>query len=253
MIEPTVAVASFAIEEAADLPAGQRLYCIGDLHGRADLLDALLQCIDHHMKIKPVDKACEIHLGDMIDRGPDSRRVLEILSGKPVDRTRVLLRGNHEQRLLDLLANAEDCEQWLYEGGYETLLSYGVPKDMLTVSVDSPRVIRHLQQAMGAHVEVLRATKIWHEMSGFLFVHAGVDPSKSFEDQNTADMLMIREPFLSHKARWDYCVVHGHTPSYNVTRGPHRIGIDTGAYATGKLTCLVLDPEGSMTITITRR
>ncbi len=253
MLQPTVSVASFAIDEAKNLEPGQRIYCIGDLHGRADLLDALEQCIDHHMKIKPARQAYEIHLGDMIDRGSDSRRVLEILSQTPPDRTRILLRGNHEQRLLDLLANADDCEQWLYEGGYETLISYGVPKDLLTVSVDAGRVMKHLALAMGPHVDLLKATRLWHRIGGFLFVHAGVDPSKGFADQDMADMLMVREPFLSHPLKWEFCVVHGHTPSYDVTRGPHRIGIDTGAYATGKLTCLVLDPEGSMTITIIRR
>jgi serine/threonine protein phosphatase 1 len=247
-----VAVAKFDLDQTETLSGNTRCYCVGDIHGCSDMLEALSACIDHHMKLFPVANAFEIHLGDMIDRGPDSRGVLTELAGDPGNRQRILIRGNHEQRVLDLLEDPFGIEQWLYEGGYETLLSYDVPRELLRAPLDPQAVVSRLRLAMGPHVALLQSTRLFHETGAFLFVHAGVDPYRTLIEQSSNDLLLIREPFISFDRPWEKTVIHGHTPNYSVTRGPHRIGLDTGAYATGRLSCLVIEQDKAMTLTISR-
>lgn len=236
-----VKVDAVMVAETATLPEGLRLYCIGDVHGRADLLAALLECIDHHHAIEPIAAAQEIHLGDMIDRGPDSREVLNLLSRPAPGRERILIQGNHEQRMLDLLEGNASCEQWLYEGGYETMVSYGVPREVLRAPINQAKAVAELRLRMGDHVDLLQSAQLVHRVGDFVFVHAGIDPARALDEQIDHDLTTIREPFLSHDGPLGFVVVHGHTPSARVTMRQHRIGVDTGAYATGRLSCLVLE------------
>jgi serine/threonine protein phosphatase 1 len=246
----TAKLTKIDIAACGTLPANLRLYCVGDIHGRADLLAAMLKCIDLHLARFDIEAAREIHLGDMIDRGPSSKEVIDLLMAPAPARQRILLRGNHEQRLLDLLEFPDGCEQWLYEGGYETMVSYGVPPALLCRPLDGRAVIARLRSEMGAHVEVLRATELAHEAGEFLFVHAGVDPARAIGQQRPADLMGIREPFLSYEGKLARTIVHGHTPASDVQQREHRIGIDTGAFVTDVLTCLILQRESAMVLKV---
>jgi serine/threonine protein phosphatase 1 len=225
------------------VPDDLTVYAIGDIHGRLDLLQIL------HRKIEEApargDKLV-VYLGDYIDRGPASREVLELLrTAPPAGCRHVFLRGNHEQTMMDFLDDWRIAYDWLNFGGGETLASYGarVPFALDELS------IRHMQRDMlervpANHWDFLRATQINHIEGDFLFVHAGIRPGLPLDRQLPEDMLWIRDTFLSSRADHGKVVVHGHSISEEVEFRPNRIGIDTGAFYTGMLTCLVLHGTG---------
>lgn len=228
------------------LPAGQRVYAIGDVHGRLDKLRAIETAVaDHFARSGDVEAATVILLGDYIDRGPDSRGVVEHLlprrfAGLP---TRCLL-GNHEAAMLEFLERPAIGPAWLRYGGMATLASYGVSMPAGPVS-DRMEALREslLAQVPRAHVAFMEGLETWIHLGGYLFVHAGVRPGRPLDRQSKADMLEIREPFLSYGRALPWRVVHGHTVTDEPELRPHRIGIDTGAYAGGQLSCAVI--EGS--------
>jgi serine/threonine protein phosphatase 1 len=212
------------------LPPGLRVYAIGDVHGCAARLAALHAAIAADWDLLPAGRCAVVHLGDYVDRGPDSAGVLKRLMQPPPlpDAETVLLRGNHEVMMLDALAAgpgtaAEDL--WLSNGGRATLRSYG--------PAGPPE----------AHLALLRATTLSWQAGDYLFVHAGIDPRRPFSLQREQDLLWIREPFLSWPHPLERVVVHGHTPSRAPELRRHRIGIDTGAVAGGPLTALVLEAD----------
>jgi serine/threonine protein phosphatase 1 len=222
----------------ATLPPGQRVYAIGDVHGCTDRLLALHDQIRQDLADHPIAHPLIIHLGDAIDRGPDSAGTLELMRTCFPQGPRVLnLMGNHEEMFLTALATGhpDATRTWLANGGVETLQSWGLPWSAPpdTWAAAIPPVQRGF----------LRGLSLLYRVGGYLFVHAGVRPDLPLEQQVPEDLLWIREPFLSFGGTLDVVVVHGHTPEDAPVVLPHRIGIDTGAVLGGKLTCAVLETD----------
>ena len=227
----------------AGLDPGTRLYSIGDIHGRADLLADLQARILADAASGPPDRVV-VYLGDYVDRGPDSRRTIELLTGSALPGFRAVhLLGNHEELMLAFLADAEAAERWLFNGGDATLKSYGVDPAQPSAGGDPYERLRRalLRRLPRSHFDFLRGLKDSHVEGGYLFAHAGLRPGLPLDRQSRQDLLWIREPFLDSLDEFGAVVVHGHTVSVRPEVRPNRIGIDTGAYATGRLTCLVLE------------
>lgn len=221
------------------LPPGHRVYAIGDVHGCLERLASLHEMIADDLMSRPVEHAELIHLGDYVDRGPESAQVVEwLMAGPPVPAQRfVNLMGNHEQMMLTAVASGEDdaAQHWLTNGGADSLHSWGVP-----------RSVKHKDWAgfiPKPHLIFLRDLVVHHQAGGYLFVHAGIRPGVPLDKQTRQDLMWIREPFLSSKANHGLVVVHGHTPRQEPTVRPNRIGIDTGAVIGGVLTCVVLEDD----------
>jgi serine/threonine protein phosphatase 1 len=216
-----------------------RLYAIGDVHGCLDALTALHREIETDLARRPVADWRIVHLGDYVDRGIDSRGVVEFLL-RLASMPRVLcLRGNHDQMLQDALAGEEGAaELWLVNGGSETLESYGL---------SVPQFMRHRAGHLPcdaipkAHRAFLAMLQTSARFGDYYFVHAGIDPARGLAAQEAETQLWIREPFLSCRQEFEAVIVHGHTPVRSVDPRPNRIAIDTGAVFGGPLSCLVLE------------
>lgn len=233
------------------LPDGQRIYAIGDMHGRADLVALLLEAIARDLAQDPAPDASIIGLGDYVDRGPQSARTLALLcaaSPAPL----IALRGNHEQMLLDFLDDATTLDAWRRFGGLETLHSYGVDVRAVMQGQDFERARDALRAAMpAAHRQLLTASPLTHQAGDYFFCHAGVRPGLALDAQTASDLLWIRDDFLRSPAFHGKVIVHGHTPSPAVDARDHRINLDTGAYASGVLSCLRLEGEARRVMTAT--
>jgi serine/threonine protein phosphatase 1 len=224
----------------ATIPAGIRIYAIGDVHGCDDRLAAMHAAVVTDLSEHPVAHPLLIHLGDYIDRGPNSAGVLDRLT-RPIPGAPGLtvanLMGNHEDMLLRALASGDraDGQHWLANGGGETLVSWGLswrdPPSAWAAGIPP------------AQLGLLRGLAIAHRVGGYIFVHAGLRPGVKLAAQTRHDMLWIREPFLSFNGELPAVAVHGHTPAHEPTVRPHRIGIDTGAVLGGHLTCAVLEGD----------
>jgi calcineurin-like phosphoesterase family protein len=221
-----------------------RIYAVGDLHGRADLLEALLARIDADLTAYPIAQSVQVFLGDYIDRGAHSRKVLDLLIKRQRQHTTIYLMGNHENYAAEFIRNPSAWSAWKAIGGVNTLLSYGVTP--LT------RGDRHERQELSVafgqalpddHGRFLESLALSFTCGDFFFAHAGVRPGIPLEQQSQIDLLWIREDFLLHEEDFGRVVVHGHTPAIEPDIKPNRINIDTGAYATGRLTCLVLEGD----------
>ena len=227
------------------LPPGQRVYAIGDIHGHLSLLDNLLGQVLEDAEQYPGFSKTLIFLGDYVDRGPDSKGVLERLSTLDVPGFDIIfLSGNHENMLLNFLEDGAKGLAWLRVGGQETAASYGVPID--AEEPDIAWTQRALAKALsGQHRDFLNGLSLSHQVGGYFFVHAGIRPGRSITAQDMEDMLWIREPFLTSQQDHGKVVVHGHSVRFDAEfypdeDTPRRIGIDTGAYKSGVLTCLAL-------------
>ena len=228
------------------LPPGVRIYAVGDLHGRFDLLEWARGAIAEDLARRPAERTIEIYLGDYVDRGPDSRAVLQLLAGgeAPVCDERICLKGNHEDVLLRFLDDPNTLAYWRELGGFETLHSYGVmPPHLLTEEAVRQAHAAFRARLSKAELRFLEGLALRVELGTYLFVHAGIDPALPLDRQRPHDLMWIREPFLLSRADFGRIVVHGHTPAYNPERLANRINIDTGAFATGRLTCLVLEGQ----------
>jgi serine/threonine protein phosphatase 1 len=224
------------------LPEGVRIYAIGDVHGRADLLEQVFTRIDTHIAAYPVDRPIQVLVGDYIDRGPNSREVLDRLIERAGSSEMVLLKGNHETFLPEFLRNPSMLQSWSRMGGLETLMSYGVTPSLNADAQTQKELAITLQAHLPkSHLILLEGLQSSFSCGGFFFAHAGVRPGIPLAEQREADLLWIREEFLLHEGRFDKIVVHGHTPVSEVDMRPNRINIDTGAYATGKLTCIIME------------
>ena len=227
------------------LPPGLRLYAVGDIHGRLDLLQTMIDCIRDDAADRPKGTRCRVvFLGDYVDRGARSREVIECLMSGPLpDFETTYLRGNHESTMLQFLDDLTAGPGWLTYGGINTLLSYG-----LCPPVDVPprQRLAAVQQQLRtvlppSHLAFLRGLSPWAAVGTYLFVHAGIRPGVPLDRQREEDMVWIRHEFLSSQADHGVVVVHGHTIAMEADSLPNRIGIDTGAYATGRLTAVVLE------------
>jgi serine/threonine protein phosphatase 1 len=217
---------------------------VGDIHGRHDLLRQTAERVETDLKTRSFDDAVTVFLGDYIDRGPGSSRVLEQLARGEWPTAIEVLAGNHEDFLLAFLDDAGFLAFWRSQGGLETLHSYEVDvgpamagRDFAVVQAEfTARFPKH-------HRDFLKALKPSAAIGDYFFCHAGVRPGIALDRQDRDDLLSIREPFLSSEAEHGKLIVHGHTPAVEPEIRPNRIGIDTGAYATGRLTCLVLEKD----------
>jgi serine/threonine protein phosphatase 1 len=217
------------------------VYCVGDIHGRDDLLRDMADRVGADMKTRSFDQAVTVFLGDYIDRGPGSKRVIEQLATSEWPTSIIALAGNHEDFLKDFLDDAAILDFWRSQGGLATLHSYGV-------NVGSAMAGRDFEEAQAEftacfpkhHLNFLEALEVSAVIGDYFFCHAGVRPGVALDRQNRDDLVNIREPFLSSEAEHGKLIVHGHTPTVAPEIRSNRIGIDTAAYATGRLTCLVL-------------
>jgi serine/threonine protein phosphatase 1 len=230
---------------AARLAEGKAVYAIGDIHGRLDLLEQTLALVDEDARRHPKDASrLLIFVGDYIDRGPDSRGVIERLLDDPLPGfTTARLMGNHEDALLGFLDGHSDGVGWLTYGGLETLMSYGVPVRALPADPAAADELRQATRAAlpASHEAFLRRCLLQHIEDDYVFVHAGVRPGRALDRQSPQDLLWIRDDFLRSPAPLPgRVIVHGHTICDNPQDLGHRINIDTGAFVSGRLTTLVL-------------
>ena len=226
------------------VPDGTRVYAIGDIHGRLDLLDRLLRMIDEDDAARGAARTELIFLGDLVDRGPDSLGVVERLMVLRETRPVRFLMGNHEEVFLRAVGGDLRALRFLVRiGGRETLLSYDI-SDEVYRSVDYDGLLELLQEKVPpSHVAFLSAFENWIEVGDYLFVHAGLRPGVAVEDQTTSDLCWIREDFLSHRESFGKMVVHGHSITEDIDERSNRIGIDTGAFASGRLTAIGLEGD----------
>ncbi|MDQ1231747.1 serine/threonine protein phosphatase 1 [Sphingomonas sp. SORGH_AS 879] len=224
---------------------GVRVYAVGDIHGRLDLLDRILERIDSDHATRAPAQRHIIFLGDLIDRGPDSAGVVERISRlAAADRHVHCLMGNHEEILLRAIDGDDKALRLFCRiGGRETMMSYGVTAQDYE-RLDYAEVHERLNAIVpAAHQHFLSNLKEMMIMGDYAFVHAGVRPGIPIAEQKLAETRWIRDPFLDHRAPMEKMVVHGHTVAEEAEILPHRIGIDTGAYQSDRLTALML--EGS--------
>ena len=227
------------------MPVGIRLYAIGDIHGCATLLDRLHGEIARDLESNGAVEGVVIYLGDYIDRGPDSSGVLEILT-TPFQNAfrRVFLKGNHEDMLLKYLTGPDRGSSWCEFGGFETLMSYRVDiRHVLNYGGHKALAEELAARLPASHLQFLNELQSSFSIGDYFFCHAGVRPGISLDLQKPNDLIWIREEFLASSVDHGKIIVHGHTPVEDVEVRPNRIGIDTGAYATGRLTALVLEGE----------
>lgn len=225
-------------------PEGTRIYAIGDIHGRLDLLSALHDMIRQDIDAAPACRVVVVYLGDYVDRGFDSRQVVDLLLAEPLPAAdTVHLKGNHEALMLDFLDDGKLAQVWLANGGDTTLFSYGITANFAaydeTAMLQARISVRETLPA--SHLAFLRGLAITHAEGNYLFVHAGIRPGIAIEEQREEEVLWIRDPFLTSNADHGYVVVHGHSITDEPEFHDNRISIDTGAYASGRLTCLVLE------------
>ncbi len=227
------------------LPATGRLYVVGDIHGRSDLLDRMILEISRDLDAHPIGACLTVTLGDYLDRGPDARGVLDRLVSNPFPTDFIALKGNHEELLETFLRDPSIAPHWRHLGGLETLHSYGVQVRSLMLGKSYARVADALRAAVPrAHLEFLASLKLSLTVGKYFLCHAGVRPGVALENQRAEDLLWIREQFLDSRADFGKIVVHGHTPVEEPEVRPNRINVDTGAFMTGRLTCAALEAEG---------
>ena len=224
---------------------GVRVYAVGDIHGRSDLLDELQRKMVDDAANGAGKKIVQVFLGDYVDRGSDSKGVVDwLLQPPPAGWERICLKGNHEATLLEFLERPEILREWRRYGGLETLYSYGVDLKSLR-GVDAPEVLlkEFREKLPDAHHAFFSGLPLTVEFGDYFFAHAGVRPGKRLEKQSEEDLLWIRDDFLVSQTDFGKIVVHGHSAREEPELLGNRINLDTGAYITGKLTCLVLDGE----------
>ncbi len=229
-----------------ELPPGVVAYAIGDIHGRLDCLDALISTIAADLEQTTAERRILIFLGDYVDRGPASRGVVDRVLA--LSRQRGLevwtLKGNHEEALLTFLDDPAFGSAWNEHGGAAALLSYGAAPPRLKTDeagwIETHAVFR--QNLPPEHLDFYKNLELMRELGDYVFVHAGIRPRRPLDQQTERDLLWIREEFLAQKDPLPgRVIVHGHSPTDKPQIERGRIGVDTGAYATGVLTAVRLE------------
>lgn len=230
------------------VPAGERYYVVGDIHGRLDLFNALIDAVEADNAAFPAATTHVILLGDLIDRGPESAGVIARTREWQAKRKVRVLAGNHEEMFLESFVDEEVLRHFLKHGGRETILSYGLrKKEYRSLALDElfdrlPQIVPQEDRDYIASFEEMIIA------GDYVFVHAGIDPTTPLNEQKRSDLLWIRERFLRYKGPLPKVVVHGHTIFDQVKDRNQRIGVDTGAFRTGVLTALVLEGHERRTI-----
>jgi serine/threonine protein phosphatase 1 len=237
-----------AEREAGSATAGRLVYAIGDVHGEAELLERLLAKLIADMAGRTLERPpVVVFIGDYVDRGLKSRAVIEqVIELKRDHRLEVrALKGNHEEALIHFLQDPSFGPTWAEYGGLQTLLSYGVAPPRLKTRPEAWQSVRDAfaEALPQEHAAFLASLELMVRYGDYVFVHAGVRPGVALNQQREHDLLWIREPFLSAEGPFEGVIVHGHTPERDPFVGRCRIGIDTGAYATGVLTAVRLLAE----------
>jgi len=228
---------------------GERLvYAVGDVHGRLDLLDPLIRRIaDDVLQLRPSERPMLVFVGDYVDRGLESKGVIDRLIGLRAEAAFEVrtLKGNHEEAMINFLSDAGAGAEWVEYGGGQTLVSYGVnPPKQRDNAAEWERAREEFGQRMPpSHLAFLSGLELIMVVGDYAFVHAGLRPGLSIQDQDEHDLMWIRDVFLNERRPFEKVVVHGHTPEEAPFVGERRIGIDTGAYATGVLTAVRLMGE----------
>jgi len=239
------------VRSPAMVPPGQRIYAIGDVHGRLDLLDRMLAIVANDDAGRGVAETRLIFVGDLIDRGPHSAgvvaRCLELQNA-------AFILGNHEEVFLDAMAgDVKAAEFWSRIGGRETMLSYGM-RDAQLDALPAPDLVALLRNLVPAeHVAFMEGFCDMIEVGDYVFVHAGIRPAVPLAEQQSRDLRWIREPFLGHAQPFERIVVHGHSITSRVDLRANRIGIDTGAFKSGKLSAIALEADRRWTLTATAK
>ncbi|MBX7535524.1 metallophosphoesterase [Qipengyuania sp. GH1] len=227
----------------ARVPDGERWYVIGDIHGRLDLFGALKTAIETDDASRASAKTTVVLLGDLMDRGPDSAGVIALARKWGEERIVRYVSGNHEEMFLDSFSDREVLRHFLKHGGRETILSYGISLD------DYRRMdLSQMRDAMtklvpAADREFLESFEDLIVAGDYVLVHAGINPKHPLEEQKQSDLRWIRDRFLKHPEPFSHVVIHGHTIFEEVEDTQHRVGIDTGAFRTGRLTALMLEED----------
>ena len=225
-------------EAAGTVPPGRRIYAIGDVHGLSQRLVALHAAIRSDLHRRPTAEPVLIHLGDYVDRGPDSAGVIaHLAAGPPIEGVATInLIGNHENTMIEAIGgDAASATDWMFNGGEPALESYGIPPG-------TPRG-EWAASIPRAHMDFLHGLDVSHRTGSYMFVHGGIRPGVPLDEQLRDEMIRMRHPFLNSEADHGAVIVHGHTPIKTPVIKPNRIGIDTGAIFGGPLTCLVLEED----------
>jgi serine/threonine protein phosphatase 1 len=226
-------------------PSDRVLYAVGDVHGRLDLLAQVQAQIGVDRAGRDGPAFLEIYLGDLVDRGAESAQVVENVKERVASGQALCLRGNHEAAFLRYLAGDLHYDTFSEYGGEATLRSYGVPLALLRQPDKTEEILDFARAAVPpSHVQFLESMPLYHRAGNYLFVHAGIMPGRPLADQVEQDLMWIRDDFLRSRADHGFIVVHGHTPRAAPEFRRNRIGIDTRAYASNRLTCLRIDRDG---------
>ena len=240
--------------DQAIAPDGMRLYAIGDVHGRYDLLQEMLERIDAEIRHDRPDDWRIVTLGDYVDRGPDSRSVIaELMARHESDPRHVVLAGNHDEQFAAFLDKPDPASLFVNYGGVQTAASYGV--DLVTPDGADDTVFLQasaaLRQAVPQrHADFVRALPRRFESGDFFFCHAGIRPQIALEEQTPDDLIWIRKEFLTYRELHPRVIVHGHTPNSEPDVRDNRVNVDTRAYESGRLTAFVAEGSGKRFLTV---
>lgn len=242
---------------ASRTPADCVIWAVGDIHGRSDLADRLIQALRADLHASQASRKVIVFLGDYVDRGLDSRGVLDQLCNLSADPALEVhfIKGNHEDRMEAFLHEPAVGPSWCDYGGRDTLMSYGVSPPPMRGDVQAwAEASRAFAEALPeSHQELLASQELSVSIGDYFFTHAGARPGIALPAQSAEDLLWIRQPFLDHQAPFEQVVVHGHTPSETVHSDARRIGVDTGAYATNILSAVRLAGETRVLLQATGR
>lgn len=234
----------FAAPSNPSVPDGVVAWAVGDVHGRLDLLKTLVDAIISDARTTSADRRVVIFLGDYVDRGPESRGVLQYLAGLPRDQGIEwrFLKGNHEEAMLDFLEDPSAGARWCEYGGDATLASYGLRlPDMRHMIEAWAHIAADLDHKLTSRERTfLEDLELSVSLGDYFFAHAGARPGESLEGQTTRDLMWIRNSFLESDVVFEKVVVHGHTPTPDVYADHRRIGVDTKAYESGVLSAVRL-------------